>query len=124
MGDTSTQSYENVITFLLNEKLVTIAVIGSVITFQFISTFKTNIIDPLLDFALPSDKFNFMNIILREGDIPPTSQMKLSLDIGTFFKEFLKWIVGIVLLFLLAKYTKFPRLYGKQSGNYSGSAIM
>lgn len=122
--DISIDPYENVIKFLIHEKFLTIAVLGSVITFQFVSTFKTSIIDPLLDFVLPADKFNFMNIVLREADTSVLQRMELSLGIGTFFKEFIKWMIGLVLIFLLAKYSKFPRLYGKEAGNYSGAAIM
>lgn len=117
---------ENVIQFLLNERLLTIAVLGSVVTFQFISTFKINIIDPLLDFALPSDKFNFMNIVLRDGEEPIvySPDRKLSLGIGIFLKEFIKWMVAILIIYLLAKYTRFPRIFGPMGGNYTGAAVM
>ena len=116
--------YDNVIKFLISEKFLTIAVLGSVVTFQFVSTFKITIIDPLLDFILPADKFNFMNIILREADTSIIDRTQLSLSIGTFFKEFIKWMVAIVLIFILAKYSRFPRLHGAEVGNYSGAAIM
>lgn len=115
---------ENVVRFLLNEKLLTIAVLGSVVTFQFISTFKVNIIDPLLDFALPSDKFNFMNIVLKDGEDPVVFDRKISLGIGIFLKEFIKWMVAILIIYLLANYTRFPRIMGPTGGNYTGAAIM
>jgi len=118
------QQYDNVIKFLISEKFLTIAVIGSVVTFQFVSTLKTTIIDPLLDFILPADKFNFMNIILREADTSIVDRSQLTLSVGIFFKEFIKWMVAIVLIFLLAKYSRFPRLQGTHTGNYSGAAIM
>ena len=57
--------HDNVIRLILAEKWLTITVIGSVLTFQFISAFKTDIIDPLLDFALPSDKFSFMDVYCK-----------------------------------------------------------
>ena len=114
-------SYSNVIRFILSENLLTISVIGSVITFQFLSTFKLTLIDPLLNFALPHDKFNFMNITLKDGDEPPIADNKISLDFGLFFKEFVSWTLMIVLLFILAKYTRFPDTPG---GNVSGAAIM
>ncbi len=120
----NSQEYDNVIKFLITEKFLTISVLGSIITFQFVSTFKTSIIDPLLDFVLPADKFNFMNIILREADTSILDRGQLSLNIGIFFKEFIKWMVALVLIFLLAKYTRFPRLQGVQTGNYSGAAVM
>ena len=111
----------NVIKFILNEKLITIAVIGSVVTFQFLSTFKINIIDPLIDFALPSDKFDFMNLTLKDGESTKPQNPKLSMDFGTFFREFVKFLVEIFLLYLISKNTKFPQTMG---GNYSGAAIM
>lgn len=117
-------SSENVVQFLLNERLLTIAVLGSVVTFQFISTFKINIIDPLLDFALPSDKFNFMNIVLKDGEEQVMFERKISLGIGVFLKEFIKWIVAILMIYLLAKYTRFPRILGTTRGNYTGAAVM
>ena len=113
--------YENVIRFLLSEKLLTIAVIGSVITFQFISTFKTSLIDPLLDFALPQEKFQFMDVTLRDGtEIMPTNP-KITMNFGVFLREFLKWTFGIVILYLIAKYSRFPDTPG---GNVTGAAIM
>ena len=115
---------ENVIQFLLNEKLLTIAVLGSVVTFQFISTFKVNIIDPLLDFALPSDKFSFMNIVLRDGEEPIAFDRKISLGVGIFLKEFIKWMIAVLIIYFLAKYTRFPRVIGPTRGNYTGAAIM
>jgi large-conductance mechanosensitive channel len=121
MSNNNRSRYENVIKFILSEKFLTIAVIGSVITFQFISTFKMNIIDPLLDFALPQDKFSFMDITIREGDEIAPPNPKLSLGIGLFFREFIKFCVSIVILYLIAKYTKFPDTPG---GNFTGAAIM
>ena len=113
--------YENVIRLILSEKWLTITVIGSVITFQFISSFKTDLVDPLLDFALPYEKFEFMDITIKDGeDILPRNP-KLTLRIGDFFKEFIKWGFVIVLLFLIGKYTSFPETLG---GNRTGAAIM
>ena len=119
--------YANVIRFILNEKFLTIAVIGSVITFQFLTTFKTALVDPLLDFALPTDKFGFMNITIREGDEIPPPTTKLSVNFGAFFIEMVKYAFMMVLLFLLAKYTRFPDTVGPDGlprGNWDGSAIM
>jgi hypothetical protein len=113
--------HNNVIRLILAEKWLTITVIGSVLTFQFISAFKTDIIDPLLDFALPSEKFNFMDITVREGDEVIPKNPKLTLRFGDWTREFIKWGVVMVLLYLVSKYTSFPETPG---GNFSGAAVM
>lgn len=113
--------YSNVIRLILAEKWLTITVIGSVITFQFISSFKTDIIDPLLDFALPCEKFSFMDVTVREGDDIMPKNPKLVLRFGNWTREFIKWGFVIVMLYLVSKYTSFPETPG---GNVSGAAVM
>jgi len=114
--------YKNVISFILSEKFLTITVIGSIFTFQFISSLKTSLVDPLLEFALPNEFFKFLNVTLRDGFEPfPQDQKKITMDFGTFFKEFIKYILVICILFVLAKYTRFPDI---PSGNITGAAIM
>lgn len=113
--------YANVIRLILAERWLTITVIGSVLTFQFISSFKVDIVDPLLDFVLPDDKFSFMDIVVRDGeDIMPRNH-KLVLKFGDWTREFIKWGVIMVLLYLISKYTNFPDTPG---GNKKGVAIM
>jgi len=116
-----TDKHANVIRLILSEKWLTITVIGSVITFQFISSFKGDIIDPLLDFALPADKFSFMDIVVRDGEDMMPRNPKLVLRFGDWFREFIKWGCVIVLLFLVSKYTNFPET---KNGNTTGAAIM
>ena len=113
--------YANVVRLILAEKWLTITVIGSVLTFQFVSAFKTDIIDPLLDFALPCDKFSFMDITVRDGqDVIPQNH-KLVLRFGDWVREFIKWGVVMVMLYLISKYTNFPDTPG---GNKNGAAVM
>lgn len=113
--------YKNILTFTLSEKFITLTVIGSVFTFAFISSFKGDIIDPLLNFILPEENFGFMDITIRDGiDIRPLGPKKIELRLGDFFKEFITWLFVIAVLFLLAKYTKFP---DEPRGN-PGVAIM
>lgn len=113
--------YNNVIRYILSEKWLTITVIGSVLTFQFISAFKNFILDPLLDYVLPHEKFKFMDITIRDGIETTPPNPKLSLNFGSWVVEFIKWGTMMVLLYLLAKYTDFPET---KLGNYSGAAIM
>ena len=119
---------KSVIRYILSEKWLTITVIGSVFTFQFISAFKMFVVDPLLDFFLPKYKFNFMNITIRDGiETAPPPNPKLVISFGYWMIEFLKWGIIMCGLYLLAKYTNFPELKNKNGtlvGNYSGAAIM
>jgi large-conductance mechanosensitive channel len=115
-------NYDSLLKFILAERILSITVICSIITFQFISTFKVNIVDPLLDFVLSEDKFNFLNITIRDGyEVQKFENKKLVLDFGQVFKEFVKWIFIIAILFLLAKYVK---IQDNPLGNIAGSAIM
>ena len=50
--------YDNVIRFILSEKWFTITVLGSIFTFQFASVIKLYLIDPILDWVLPDEKFS------------------------------------------------------------------
>jgi large-conductance mechanosensitive channel len=114
--------YKNILSFILSERLLTITVLGSIFTFQFISAFKLFLIDPLLDFVIPSESFSFLNVTLRDGVLMTSQEPKLlSLDFGNFFKAFITYIFLISILFLLAKYTRFP---DEALGNIGGNAIM
>ena len=115
------KKYNNVIRLILEEKWFTITVIGSVMTFQFISAFKADLLDPFMDFILPYEKFEFMDIVVKEGLETVPQNPKLTLRIADFFKEFVKWGFIIVVLFLIGKYTTFPETEG---GNSLGAAAM
>ena len=113
--------YINVIRFILGEKWLTITVIGSVITFQFISSFKNSFVDPLLDYTLPVEKFEFMDVTIRDGEETVIKNPKLTLKFGDLIREFIKWGFVVVILYLLAKYTSFPET---DKGNFTAAAIM
>jgi hypothetical protein len=109
------------LSFILRERLLSITVICSIITFQFISTFKINLFDPLLDFLIPEDKIDFLNVTIRDGvELPKYEPKKLVLDLGQIFKETLKYIFVIFIFYLLASYT---RMQDEPNGN-PGSAIL
>ena len=114
--------YKNPLSFILSERFLTITVIGSVFTFQFLSSFKMTIVDPLLDFMLPNESFNFLNVKLRDGVEPYVLEpKKLTLEFGTFFKSLVVYIFIIFILYALATYTRFP---DNVLGNITGAAIM
>jgi large-conductance mechanosensitive channel len=112
--------YKNLLSFILSERLLTITVLGSIFTFQFISAFKFCIVDPLLDFVIPPESFGFLNVVIREGVPMYTEPRQISLDFGNFFKALITYIFLISILFMLAKFTRFP----SSGGNTSGAAIM
>ncbi len=113
--------FENVLSFIISERLLAITVVCSIITFQFISTFKINILDPLMDFMLPEERFNYLNFTIRDGnEVPKIENKKLVIDVGQVFKEFIKWICVITVLYFLAKYTNIQDI---STGN-PGAAIM
>jgi large-conductance mechanosensitive channel len=107
--------------FILSEKFITLTVLGSIFTFSFISSLKNDVIDPLLHIILPEELFEFMNIVLREGEKPPIIPRQVEIRMGNFFKEFITWMFLMSILFILANYTKFP---DHIEGNKSGAAIM
>jgi len=114
--------YKNVLSFLLSERFLTLTVIGSVFTFSFIASLKADIIDPLLHFVLPEENFGFMDVVIRDGvEIPQPKPKQLELKLGNFFREFVTWLFTISVLYLLAKYTRFP---DTMEGNILGAAIM
>ena len=114
--------YKNVLSFILSERLLTITVLGSIFTFQFAGSIKSLLVDPLMNFVLPDENFNFMNVTIRDGvEMSRPEPLKITVDFGSFFKEFVKWVFMICILYLLARFTRFP---DHPLGNINGSAIM
>ena len=112
----------DIISFMLSEKLLTITTLGSIFTFQFITALKINIIDPIFEFLFPNESFSFLNVKLRDGiDLYPSEAKKISIDFGSFFKALIIYLFQVFLIFVLYKYTKFPDI---PSGNITGAAIM
>jgi large-conductance mechanosensitive channel len=99
---------ESIYKFILKEKLLTLTLIGSIFTFAFVGSLKCDIIDPLLQFVLSEEYFGFMDITIREGDKPPKPRKNIELKFGNFFREFITWIIIVITLFTLYKYTSFP----------------
>jgi large-conductance mechanosensitive channel len=88
---------------------LTLTIIGSVFTFQFVSSMKFNLIDPLFEFLLPDDHFNFMSIKIRDGiELQKLEPKKITIEFGNFFKEFVKWLFVMYCLYTLKTYTDFP----------------
>jgi large-conductance mechanosensitive channel len=99
---------ESIFRFILRERFLTLTVIGSIFTFAFINSLKSDIIDPLLQFMLSEENFGFMDITIREGEKMPPIQRQIELRFGNFFREFVTWLLIITTLYVLYKFTGFP----------------
>ena len=111
----------NIFRFVLNERFITLTVIGSVFTFAFIASLKGDIVDPIMDFIFPEENFGFMDITIRDGEKINMPPKQIELKLGNFFKQFVTWMFAITVLYMLAVFTRFPDTPG---GNILGAAIM
>jgi hypothetical protein len=113
---------KNPLRFVLMERWITITVIGSIFTFQFLTSFKMDLLDPVMDLVMPPELFQFLNVELQPSDgIPITPHPKTIFNLGNFFREFLKWCLSVLLLYYLAKFS--PDYPDEPAGN-PGAAIM
>jgi len=103
-----TDKDNNIFRFILRERYITITVIGSIFTFAFINSLKSDIIDPILQFALSEENFGFMDVTIRSGEKMPPVQRQLEIRFGNFFREFCTWLLIITTLYVLYKFTNFP----------------
>jgi large-conductance mechanosensitive channel len=117
----SSKPIESLLDFILRERILAITVVCSIITFQFISVFKINIVDPFLELLFPDYVFDYLNITIREGiEQQKIDQKKLVIDFGQIFKAFISWFFMIGILYIIYKYTRVQDIH---SGN-PGVAIM
>lgn len=99
--------HESVLDFIVKERVLSITVVCSIVTFQFISELKTGLVDPMFEFVLPEHVFDFLNVTIREGLEPPKpSQKKIAIDFGKLVKGLFTWIMAIGLIFVFYKYTR------------------
>jgi large-conductance mechanosensitive channel len=121
MEDAHLQRTKDIMNFILSERLCTITVLGSIFTFAFVSSLKNDIIDPLLRILFPEEFYGFMDVVIREGEKMQKAPMQVEVRMGNFFREFVTWIILISILFILAKYTRFP---DHVEGNSIGAAVV
>lgn len=111
------ERHKNLINFILNERFITLTVLGSIFTFSFVGSFKADIVEPMMHFILPEENFGFMDITIRDGEsIPMPTPLRIDLRAGNFFREFIIWLFLMGILFILAYYTKYPDHYGGNPG--------
>jgi len=111
---------ERIFEFILREKFICITVLGSIFTFAFISSFKEDIVDPIMYFILSPQSFDFMNVVIREGEKVEYPERQLEIRVGHFFRATVTWILLMLFLFAL-KCTNFPDI---PQGNATGAAAL
>lgn len=88
--------------FILDSRVLTLAVLCSLITMQLITSFKINLLDPLIDFAVPEEKIDFLNVTIRDGiGEQRYDTKKLTLDFGQALKSFLAWLIMIFIIYII-----------------------
>lgn len=84
------------ISFLLEEGIITIGAISGIFTSNLLSSFKTNIIDPACEHFLPTEK---LDKHLSETSKDDKVYKKLKHE--TFLKDFVTWFIVIFILFVI-----------------------
>ena len=108
----STIKDKTFVDFILKERFLTLTIICSIVTMQFISSFKIYLLDPLLDFAISEEKIDFLNVTIRDGiGEHRYDTKKLVLDFGQVLKEFIKWLFVIFLVYALYFQLEFKSKY-------------
>jgi large-conductance mechanosensitive channel len=79
------------IEFVSKIELFTIAIIGSFITMKFLNSMYENIYEPVLDVVIDSEKTD--NYYIKIG--------KYYIQIGMIIKEFIKWLLLILILMIV-----------------------
>jgi large-conductance mechanosensitive channel len=91
--------------FVKKERLIALTAICSIVTMQFLNSFKYNLLDPTLDFMIPEEKIDFLNVTIRDGVGSSNYETKrLTLDFGQVLKEFVKWLIVIFLVYSIYVY--------------------
>jgi len=92
------------ITFLLEEGVLTVGALSGLFTTSLLNSLKKNIIDPCIEKIVPShrldSKNNFSDIfpISNGGDKPPNTNTNVKWQ--TFLKEFITWLILMFLVYL------------------------
>lgn len=89
------------IKFIQKIELFTVAIIGSFVTMKLLNAIYDNLYEPAMEIILDANKTNMYYV--KFG--------KYYMNIGTIFKEFIKWFVLIILLMFFYNFiTKNQRL--------------
>ena len=100
------------ISFLLDEGIITVGVLSGIFTTSLLNSLKINIIDPVSEKIAPSHKLD------KFFPIPFGTQDKASpRDIirwKLFLKDFITWLILMIILYLFWKFVIYPRKINKQ----------
>lgn len=89
-----------------NEKWITVGVIGSIFTFRLIDGFKADVLDPLMEYIVPLNSFDFMRVELKPMGSNKNDKChdKNILKLGLFIREIILWLIIISCLFAVVVY--------------------
>jgi len=101
----------NFIKFL--QDYISIAVIAGMFTFRLLTTIIDNLINPLINMVLNEQTFYAYNLSLNDENevilTDPTDDkgyVKHYIGFGVILREFIIWMIAMIILFLLASLTK------------------
>src|SRR3990167_10414614 len=89
-------SGDEIFNYVLFRSLISFAVIGSMVTWSFLSSFREHLYDPLIDAAIPNSTFDEWKIKIGNEHI----------NFGLILKSGIKWILIMIVLFLIYEYIK------------------
>lgn len=82
--------------FIGTIRLVTIAIVGSFVTMKFLNALYENLYEPTIDIIVDSKNTDKYYVKIGEYQV----------QIDVIFKEFIKWIILVILLMII--YNLFP----------------
>jgi large-conductance mechanosensitive channel len=99
------------ISFLLEEGVLTVGVLSGIFTTGLLNSLKANIIDPGIENIFPShmldtqsqSKFSDMFPLPTGKHEPPTPSTKHIIKWQTFLKDFITWLIIMYCLYLIWK---------------------
>jgi large-conductance mechanosensitive channel len=95
------------IDFLVEESVITTGILSGTFTAQLLSSFKTNIIDPVFEKTLPSHK-----VCEKHPSHDPNKEHVIRWR--TFLRDLLIWLVLMFIIYQLWKHFIHPRKGRKQ----------
>lgn len=103
------------LSFLLDEGVVTVGVLSGLFTTGLLNSFKLNILDPTIEKMIPSHTLdNFGNLFpVPVGTPEQTGLPKNVLKWQTFLKDFITWLIVMFIFYLFWKFVLVPRKMNK-----------
>ena len=102
------------LSFLLDEGVVTIGVLSGLFTTSLLNSLKSNIIDPCIEKIVPSHKLDgFTSLFPIPIGTTDDTLPKNIIRWQTFLKDFITWLIVMFIFYLFWKYVLVPRKLNK-----------